>query len=218
MNKNKQAIIEHTISLYSGTGWKRVFAKGRFWYAPYIEVEQLLPKGGKIIDLGCGEGVLTNYLGLSSPDREVLGIDVDQNRIKQANHGVKNVSFTSADITKFKIPPCDGIVIFQVLHHLHSAKEQEEIIQHCVKNLKKNGKLIIVEIYVGLSLNYFLTWIADHLLVAWFFEKRLYSPILFRKLADWKKVIESHDLSYKVINPNSITKPFSNTILECTKK
>ncbi len=214
---NKKAIVEQTISLYSGIGWKKLFARGRFWYAPYIEVEQLLPKSGKIIDLGCGEGVLTNYLGLSSDHRIVLGIDIDKKRIREASHGVKNVSFRSVDITKFKIPPCDGIIIFQVLHHLYSKSTQEETIKHCADSLRKGGKLIIVEIYVGISINYFLTWIADHLLVAWFFEKKFYTHILFRKLEDWKKYVESTGLSCNVINPNSKTKPFSNTILDCTK-
>ena len=218
MDTNRKEIIDKVVSLYSRVGWKKLFARGRFWYAPYIEVEQLVPKNGKIIDLGCGEGILTNYLGLASENRRVLGLDVDKKRIKEANRGVKNVSFKLNDITKVKIPPCDGIIIFQVLHHLSSHKIQEEVIKNCVESLKQGGKLIITEIYVGFSINYFLTWIADHLLVAWFFEKRIYSPILFRKLDSWIRIIKENGLSYNIISPNSITKPFSNTIIECIKQ
>lgn len=218
MNKNKKIVIEQTISLYAGVVWKKLFARARFWYAPYIEVEQLVPKIGKIIDLGCGEGVLTNYLGLSSKSRVILGIDMDKKRIKDADHEVRNVSFISGDITKFKIPSCDSILIFQVLHHLHSKKIQEEIIKRCANSLRKGGKLIIVEICLGSSINYFLTWIADHLLVAWFFENKLYTHILFRKLEDWRKVFQSNGFLCKIIDPNSKTKPFSNTIFDCTKK
>lgn len=211
-------VVNKVTSLYKNLGWKRFFARARFWYAPYIEVEHLVPASGKIVDLGCGEGILTNYLGLASKNRQVLGIEIDKKRIRDSNRGVNNVEFRLGDITKTNIPQCDGIVIFQVLHHLRSHELQEEVIKHCTSSLKRGGKLIIVEIYVGFSLAYFLTWIADHLLVAWFFEKKIYTQILFRRLEDWTRIIKKNDLTYNVIHPNSKFKPFSNAILECTKK
>src|SRR5258706_12201164 len=146
MNQNNT--IDKTISLYQHTGWKRFFAKGRFWYAPFAEVEALLPKKGKVIDLGCGEGIFTNYIGLSSSERNVRGIEIDPKRFILTNHGVKNVIFQLEDISKSDIPPADAIILFHVLHHLPSYKAQEALIKKCVHKLKVNGKIIIVEIYV----------------------------------------------------------------------
>ena len=34
-----------------------------------------IPKNGKVLDLGCGEGLTANLLGLLRPDLEIIGID-----------------------------------------------------------------------------------------------------------------------------------------------
>lgn len=212
---SKQSIIDRTISLYQKSSWKSLFAKVRFWYAPFIEVEQLLPKKGIILDLGCGEGIFTNFVGLSSPEREVIGIEIDKNRFQHADKGTKNVTFKLADITKTRIPPADAIILFHVLHHLEGFDKQDVLLNACIQRLKSTGEIIIVEIYVRPTLQYFLTWITDHLLVAWFFEKRLYSPIYFRKQAAWLKLLKTSGLFCNIIKPKGFGKPFSNIIFVC---
>jgi len=205
------------VSLYTGTGWKKVFARLRFSYAPYIETEKFIPKAGKILDLGCGEGIFTNYIGLTSKKRRVLGIEVDKKRVDQAVRGIGNVKFKLGDITRVDLPNSDGIIFFQVLHHLPTYELQELMIEKCSKSLKTGAKLIIVEIHVKPSIKYLLNWITDHLLVAWFFEKRLYTPIFFRKVWEWKKLLKKSDFDCKIIYPDEKFKPFPNVILDCTK-
>lgn len=212
-NKNISLIT----SLYSGTGWKSIFSKARFWYAPFLEVEKLVPKNGVVIDLGCGEGIFTNFLGISSSKRKVLGIEIDQKRLSLASKGIKNVSFKFGDITSVNLPSSDTIILFHVLHHLHTYKNQEKVIEKCVKSLKKNGKILIVEIYICRSIQFAFSWIVDHFFVAWLFEKRVYSPILFRKINNWLEILDEKGLSCKAIFPNQTFKPFSNVIIECKK-
>lgn len=215
---SSKSVIAHTISLYQKSGWKSFFAKGRFWYAPFQEVEQLLPKEGTIIDLGCGEGIFTNFIGLSSPKRHVLGIEIDPQRFQLTHRGVKNVTFQLADITKAKVPKANAIILFHVLHHLHTYEEQEQVLKTCVNHLQPQGKIIIVEIFVRPTIQYVLSWITDHLLVAWFFEKRFYSPILFRNVSDWKSLLKISGLFCTIIFPKGLGKPFSNIIFVCEKQ
>lgn len=211
----KNELANKIIDLYSKSGWKSIFVKLRFWYAPYREVEELIPVNGTVVDLGCGEGIFSNYIALCSKHRQVIGIDIDRNRIKEANHGIANVNFINADVTKSDLSQPDVIICFQLLHHLKSYEAQEELIEKCIKNLNKGKKIIIDEIRVDYSLRYWLTWIADHFLVPLFFEKRLYSPIFFRTVPAWKKLFEKKGLNCNIIIPNEANKPFSNVIFEC---
>lgn len=213
----KEAIAK-TALLYVGLGWKSIFAKFRFWYAPFVDVEKLLPKRGVIIDLGCGEGIFANFVGLRSSTRRVLGVEIDKKRVLLADKGLKNVSFKIGNIIDTMIPKADAIVLIQVLHHLHTYNEQEIILRKAVERMKKGGKLIIVEIKVSASLRYFFTWFADHYLVAWFFEKRLYAPIHFRTVDDWERILRSNNLSCTILLPHEQLKIFSNVIFSCTKK
>lgn len=217
MNLKQNEAINKTIALYSNVGWKNIFSRIRFWDAPYIETEKLVPKKGFIVDLGCGEGIFTNFLGLSSVDRRVLGIEIDKKRIKDANRGLKNVSFQWGDVTRVQFPSCDTIVIFHVLHHLNSYSEQKNLIVKCFNQLKRGGKLIIVEVEPKFSFIYCVTWLTDHFIVPWLFEKRLYSPIFFRKSSDWRRIISKNNFSCTIINAQK-GHPFTHVILECQKK
>jgi len=215
-NSTQNEDIKKITSLYSNSGWKRFLAKFRFWYAPFKEIESLVPKNGVIVDLGCAEGILANFLAVSSNSRNVIGIELDRNRLKIANHKIKNISFHEGDITKIKIPSCDTIILFHVLHHLLTYEDQEKVLKKCNEALQANGKILIVEIYIKPSFSYLLSWFTDHFLVAWFFEKRIYSPILFRNIDDWEKVLEKnrfHCIAYPVKG----FLPFSNVIFECDR-
>lgn len=211
----KKEIIKKTISLYAGLGWKSLFTKWKFWEEPYTELEKLIPKKGEIVDLGCGEGILVNFLALSSKDRKLLGFEIAKERLAIASRGIPNTEFQLGDITEIVIPPADAITIFHVLHHLNSYKQQKEVLQKCAKSLKKGGKLLIVEVEIKPSLKYYTCWLADHFFVPWVFEKRFYTPAFFRTSKNWKKFLTQIGFSCKII-PAEANRPFSNVILECT--
>ena len=200
---------EETISLYIKSGWKSIFSHIRFWDAPLVEVEKLIPKKGIITELGCGDGIFSNYLAVSAPGRQVLGIDIDKNRITVADKGLKNTKYVFGDIRKITIPLSDTLILFHVLHHLGSHKEQEGLIRACKRKLKKNGVLLIVEIHMVPSFKYALGWFFDHFLVPVFFEKRLYSKIYYRTEKGWQKLLKDIGFSTHVVNLTS-GKPISN--------
>lgn len=216
MNTQKiQQAIEETIKLYANTGWKSIFAKWKFWEEPYTELEKLIPTQGKVVDLGCGEGILANFLAISSDRRKVIGFEIDKKRVAIANRDIPNTQFQQADITKLEIPDCDVITMFHVLHHLQSHKQQEDVLRKCFKTLKKNGKLLIVDVEIKPSLKYWICWLFDYFFVPWVFEGRFYTKAYFRNSKDWKKLLEEIGFSCKII-PADAGRPFSNVILDCT--
>lgn len=132
--------------LYSGFGWPSVFAKIRFWTGSFVQLEKMIPKTGKILDLGCGYGIFANYLALCSAKRKIIGVDTDLGKIKFADRGIPNVSFSIGDATEMKFKNLDCIILHDVLHHLESFKQQKKLIKDCRDMLSKKGILLIVEV------------------------------------------------------------------------
>ena len=213
----KDYVKDKIIKLYSKSGWKSLFAHIRFWDAPYDHVDKIIPKKAVIIDLGCGEGLFSNYIALNSKQRKVYGVELNKSRIKHADKGIKNAFFKYGDITKTNIPKADIVILMHVLHHLDSFKSQVELIKKCNSKLKKDGKIIIIEIQPEFSLKFFITYITDHFFVPWLFEKKTYSKIYFRKRSQWKKLLNKHAF-YVQFHPLKRFMPFSHMILECKKK
>lgn len=151
--------------LYGGHGWPTYFMYIRlFITAPFRELEQHVPTEGLIVDLGCGYGIFSNLLGLMSDKRKILGIELNDFKMRYADKGISNVEFKVADITKINIPPADCILLIHVLHHLDSAADQEPLLRACVDKLKVGGQLIIAEINTRPWWKLVMSRIADRIL------------------------------------------------------
>lgn len=203
------------INLYAGTPWESFLSKFKFWEEPYEAVDRLLPTRGKILDLGCGEGLLSNYLAIASLQRKIFGIEIASERLMRAKKGIKNASFSVGDIIKVPYPKSDAVVLFHVLHHLSSKNAQEEVIKKAKDSLEKKGKLIIVEVHVKPTIKYLAAWFADHFLVPWVFEKRFYTKAYFRKEKDWLNLLKKIGFIVKT-KEETKGRPFPNIIFECT--
>lgn len=212
-----KSIIEQTTNLYRGLGFKSIFAKIRLWDAPYVEIEKLVPKEGIVVEVGCGEGLFSNFLGLSSSKRKIVGIDIDRNRLKDANRGLVNVNFRYGNAVMSPLPTCDAFVLVHVLHHLKSPRDQEKVIKECISKLRHNGKIIIVEIEPKISIKFALTWFTDHFIVPILFEKKLFEPhINFRKKQEWVSILVGYGMRCKSVEAEK-GKPFSHVIISAVK-
>lgn len=96
---------------------------------------------GKILDAGCGVGIITKLLAEKFPT--VYAIDIGKKEIARAKreNKAKNVHFAQMDITKTKFKPnfFDSIVCLEVIEHTDADKTLEEF----RRILKKNGTLIL---------------------------------------------------------------------------
>ncbi len=200
MTKEENKIIE----LYGGKGWVSIFTKIRLWDAPYILAESLITKKGKIIDLGCGYGIFSNFLALKSKDRKILGIELNDGKISRADKGIKNTEFKAGDIRNKEIPKADSIVLMHVLHHLDNFIQQENLIKVCLKKLNTKGELLIIECVKSPIFLFALTRIADFLMYPG-------DHIYYRDTKEWESLFDKLKLKYDTI-PAYKGKPFTHVI------
>ena len=204
--------LQETLALYEGGGAGEVFSQVRVWDAPFEEVEKCVPKTGVILDLGCGDGLLANFLALSGSGRKVVGIEVNEERLVVARKGIRNVRFEVGDVLKKKIPRADVILLVHVLHHLASYGGQEKLLKECEKSLAKKGKLIIVEIGERPILKCAVTWLTDAVLYPMLFEKGVFRKFYYRRREAWVKMVKGLGLEagWKEAHHG---KPFSHVII-----
>jgi len=122
------------------------YARIKIWLEKNYELfHGLLPRSGRIYDLGCGYGFATYLLHWAAPERNMLGVDYDEEKIAVAQGNFlrdDKIAFQAADVTEFKLESCTGILISDVLHYLLPA-QQRELLARCVAALEPDGVLII---------------------------------------------------------------------------
>jgi 2-polyprenyl-3-methyl-5-hydroxy-6-metoxy-1,4-benzoquinol methylase len=111
----------------------------------YQVFHDLLPKQGRVLDIGCGYGFMSYMLQFSAPGREITGYDYDEEKIAVANHCFSrntNIHFVKADVRHLHTGPADAIILSDILHYL-KPDQQESLILKCIKTLQPGGMLLI---------------------------------------------------------------------------
>lgn len=111
----------------------------------YEVFHRLLPREGRIYDLGCGYGFAAHALHWAAPGREIKGYDYDADKVATAEavhlKGA-GVSFSAADLRELQLEPADGILLMDVLHYL-LPEEQAALLRKCAAALRPGGVLIV---------------------------------------------------------------------------
>jgi len=125
----------------------RLYLRVKLRICPLLPLEELYPRTGKVVDLGCGNGVFSNILKLGAPGRDVLGVDLDPRKVEaaRASHaGRAGLEFREGDIAAMDYPAADVFSLVDVLY-LIPLDKQEEILRKCHAALRPGGTLIIKE-------------------------------------------------------------------------
>ena len=148
------------------SAWESFYLRTRWRLCPFETVESHVPRKGRILDFGCGYGMLSNFLALKSPDRRVLGIDLNQARIevaKRSSKGHPEVSFQLGDVQDFQGIPFDAVVMTDVLHHIDedNVRVLLRIIRSC---LSDHGTLVVLDVDRSPRRKFCTTYLIDRLL------------------------------------------------------
>lgn len=126
------------------------------------ELDRLnLSEGEKVLDVGCGQGLLLSRLSKTYKIKGV-GIDVSEKSIQSAkkNFGGKNLSFKVAEAARIPFPNSsfDAVVSFDALEHIRA---QEKAVAEMVRVLKPGGSLLVYTLNKNDKLT--LNWIWEKL-------------------------------------------------------
>lgn len=134
----------------------RFHVRFRWRTCPFPAVEREVPRRGRVLEVGCGHGVLSLYLALQSPQRDVLGVDIDADKILLARAAAAelpkvdvadagpSVRFETVAPGEFADGSFDAIVIADVLYLLPAAA-RAALLEACVDHLAPEGVLVVKE-------------------------------------------------------------------------
>jgi len=198
------------LRLYAGKGWTSVFCWLRYWHSNVPGIEAHVPTEGTIIDLGCGHGVLANYVALRSPRRRVIGFDLSEHRIAvAASLGLANAEFRCEDLLETEPIPCQAIVVADVLHHLPSYEAGDELLARCCERLPADGLLVVKEIVKRPLWKYLCTQPVDFL----FYKGK----VRFRSPEQFDALFDRLGLEARFV-PLHAWRPLSHAMYLCRKR
>jgi len=111
---------------------------------PYLSTLPLIDGNGKIIDSGCGNGMLLKFLiEFSGHSLIPFGIDLNEKAIAQASKEILSDyadNFLVEDVKTYDFN--EGPFDFIITNPFYAKPKMREFTEKCLKNLKVGGRLI----------------------------------------------------------------------------
>lgn len=220
LNKHYAALVEKTALRFSSSGrFVQGFVRGKLLHDPvYREIldRDILPTQGKILDLGCGRGILLALLttlrhsnSAVNTQLEYQGFELSEKaaRIAQNSLGM-DADIVNGDIRTQLLPDCQAVLLLDVLMYMR-AEEQEDVLQKVCRALQPSGVLIIREADAGSGVPFAITWLAERFCA--FARGHWRQHYGYRSKQEWNRVLEQ--LGFKVdMAPMSQGTPFANVL------
>lgn len=125
---------------FDGEKYKKASKHQKEWGNNLI-AELSLNGDEEILDLGCGDGGLTEQLAQLVPNGKVLGIDASEGMIVTAQNRIKsNLVFVQQDINTIDFQNMFDVIFSNAA--LHWVKNHKRLLQNTFRALKENGVLL----------------------------------------------------------------------------
>lgn len=208
------------------TSWE--FARGKLRGDPIYRVlvaGDVLPGGGTLLDLGCGQGLALAALvhagrldaegrwpGPHPPPRfdARIGVEIRPRvaHIARSALGADAV-ITVADASSMPLPRCRAVLLLDMLHMV-PADAQDVLVGRAADALEPGGVILIREADAAQGAGFAMVRLGNRLKALAFghWRQRFY----FRQHAEWKALLERHGFAVRVRPANEGT-PFANLLL-----
>jgi len=205
-------IPREVLELYSGLRWwERLHIRLRWRLCPFVAIAGFVPPAARVADIGCGRGMLANYLALGDPSREVTGIDRQESRLRAALATVgdrPNIRFRAQDARELEGESLDVAILSDMLHHL-DYPDQESLLRSCHRMLRPGGLLLLEDVCEIPRWKFFSHYLIDRTLNKGRGQK-------FRKLQGWRELLERIGFAVET-RPAHQGIPLSDHLFICRK-
>lgn len=177
----------------------------------YRLFNRLIPAQGQITDIGCGFGPLCYMLSLLSEDRDILGIDYDEDKIALAQHGWlrnEHLQFRHGNALEYPLPESDVFILNDMLHYM-SYEHQRTLLLKCADRLRSQGMIIIRDGNSANTSKHRLTRFTELLSTRIFNFNRTAGELHFTTETQLRKIAVTCGMNVEIIPNDKYT---SNTI------
>lgn len=201
------------------------FARGKLHGDPVFAAltqNDLLPPNARILDLGCGQGLLAAWLLETQTDfKSYRGIDMRKRDIQHAQTafaGNAGITFECNDITTADLTVegsrVDAIVMLDVLHYLDH-EQQEKLLRRAraalISNHAPGGVLLLRVANKNAGLPFQITYWTDRVIAFCCYGRM--TATYCRPLAEWQRALVNAGFTQVTAQPMSAGTPFANVLL-----
>jgi SAM-dependent methyltransferase len=207
------------------------FARGKLGHDPvfrHMLAAGLIPAGGRVLDIGCGQGLLASLLRACAAMRstgewpqswpaapaatQVTGIELmprDVERARAALGEGEDLRFVCGDMRSEPFPPCHAVVILDVLHYVTHA-EQEAVLRRVRDALVPGGRLLLRVGDASARRGFAISQWVDRCVTR--VRGHTVAPVYGRPLDEWMATLRALGMQVEP-RPMSQGTPFANVLL-----
>lgn len=205
-----RAAAHEAASRYPGRDrFARHFAYNKLTRDPvfaHLFSEGLIRDGMRVLDLGCGQGLVG---ALFAERIGYRGIEPDARDVGRAMSALPGADIVAGDMRSADFGQADAILLIDVLHYIEPA-QQLDVLRRARAALAPGGLLLLRVADPSPSLRFRTTLALDRLAMR--LRGRRVGALHCRPVAEWRRLLEAEGLAVEAF-PMSEGTPFANFLL-----
>jgi SAM-dependent methyltransferase len=165
-----------------GERWLRMYARRKLRTDPIFPTSFELFRNSRerLIDLGCGVGLLALYLRERNFSAPISALDRDRRKIARASNAARgryhNLDFIEQDACEAFVPS-GNVVLFDLLHYLRP-NDQMRLLERLAARIAPGGMLVIRDCPCDRNARFWLTGFAERFAqcITWNMKTPLHFP------------------------------------------